>query len=153
MRQAADSPALIGDLDSSIAYVLKQAASALRGAMEEALRPLELSVAQYSVLEQLRQSGGLTNAQLARGAFVTRQAMNGVLRGLEERGAVRRPAETARGRELPAELTATGGELIAQASARVAGVQNRMLAPLDQGDRTRLLGALKAAIEALDGPG
>jgi len=81
----------VGPVEESVGYVLKQAAAALRAAMDAALRPLELTVPQYACLELLGQRPGLSNAELARGAFVTRQSMNGVLRGLQDRGLLTRP--------------------------------------------------------------
>ena len=51
------------------------AATALRAAMEQVLRPLGMSVTHYSCLELLAQRPGLSNSELARGAFVTRQSM------------------------------------------------------------------------------
>jgi len=54
-------------------------------------------VPQYSCLELLGQRSGLSNAELARGTFVTRQSMNQVLRGLQDRGLVTRPATDAPG--------------------------------------------------------
>jgi hypothetical protein len=59
--------------------------------MDAVLRPLDLTVPQYACLELLGRTPGLSNADLARGAFVTRQSMNGVLRGLQDRGLVTRP--------------------------------------------------------------
>ncbi|WP_433716402.1 MarR family winged helix-turn-helix transcriptional regulator [Nocardia sp. CA-084685] len=67
--------------------------SALRAAMEEVLRPLGMSVTHYSCLELLAQRPGLSNSELARGAFVTRQTMNVLLQALERDGYVTRPAE------------------------------------------------------------
>ena len=81
------------DLDASLGYLLKQAASTLRSSMDAALRPLGLTVPQYACLELLAQRPGLSNSELARGAFVTRQSMNVLLQGLERDGFVSRPAE------------------------------------------------------------
>jgi hypothetical protein len=81
------------DLDKSLGYLLKEASSALRSAMEEVLRPLGMSVTHYSCLELLAQRPGLSNSELARGAFVTRQTMNVLLQTLEREGFVTRPAE------------------------------------------------------------
>ncbi len=53
------------DLDSSVGYVLKEAASALRLAMEDALRPLGMTITHYSCLELLAQRPGLSNSELA----------------------------------------------------------------------------------------
>jgi CubicO group peptidase (beta-lactamase class C family) len=81
------------DLETSLGYLLKQASSALRAAMEEVLRPLGMSVTHYACLELLAQRPGLSNSDLARGAFVTRQSMNVLLQALERDGYVTRPAE------------------------------------------------------------
>ncbi|WP_432505997.1 MarR family winged helix-turn-helix transcriptional regulator [Kineococcus arenarius] len=139
----------VGPLEESVGYALKRAAAALRGAMESALRPLELTVPQYACLELLGQQPGLSNAELARGAFVTRQATNGVLRGLEERGLVTRPGTAPHGRALPAELTAGGRELLRAASAAVRAVERRMLEPLGAGGQHRLRQDLAACTAAL----
>jgi len=60
------------DLDQAVGYTLKRAASALRAAMDAELRSHGLSVPQYACLKLLSQRPGLSNAELARGAFVTR---------------------------------------------------------------------------------
>ncbi|WP_432491005.1 MarR family winged helix-turn-helix transcriptional regulator [Kineococcus auxinigenes] len=139
----------VGPLGDSVGYALKRAAAALRGAMEAALRPLELTVPQYACLELLGQRPGLSNAELARGAFVTRQATNGVLRGLEERGLVTRPGTAPHGRALPAELTAAGRELLRSASTAVRAVERRMLEPLEVGRQERFREDLAACTAAL----
>ena len=126
------------DLDLSVGYALKQAAAALRGAMDAALRPLGLSVPQYACLELLGQRPGLSAAELARGAFVTRQSMHAVLLGLQRRGLLARPATAAQGRALPTQLTAEGAALLRRATAVVAGVEHRMLQGLPVSGRERL---------------
>ena len=137
------------DLEESVGYVLKQAAVALRSAMDAVLRPLELTVPQYSCLEVLAQRPGSSNAELARATFVTRQAMSGVLLGLQDRGLVSRPATAAHGRALPALLTASGRQHLQAASAAVRAVEHRMLAPLDEVRRSRLRDDLAACTSAL----
>lgn len=121
----------VGELNQSVGYLLKQASVALRAAMDAVLRPMDLSVPQYSCLELLGQQPGLSNAQLARGAFVTRQSMNGVLIGLEERGLVMRPDFAPQGRMLPTELTNLGRARLVEASTAVRAVERRMIAGLD----------------------
>src|SRR5689334_10564748 len=85
------------DLQVSIGYALKEASSALRTTMEEVLRPLGMNVTHYSCLELLAQRPGLSNSELARGAFVTRQTMNVLLQTLERDGSVTRPPEAQTG--------------------------------------------------------
>ena len=142
-------PETVGPVDSAVGYVLKQAAVALRTAMEAALRPLRLTVPQYACLELLGQRPALSNAELARGAFVTRQSMNVVLQGLQERGLVTRPATAARGRELPAALTGEGRAQLQVASAAVRAVEKRMCEGLGAGKQKELLEALAACVRNL----
>ncbi|AEE44425.1 regulatory protein MarR [Cellulomonas fimi ATCC 484] len=136
-------------LDTSIGYVLKRAAAALRASMDVALRPLSLSVPQYSCLELLGQRPGLSAAELARGAFVTRQSMHAVLHGLEQRGLLARPATARRGRAMPSELTPAGRELLTAASRVVAEVERTMVASLPPGDQRHLWSTLAACADAL----
>lgn len=130
-------------------YVLKQAQAALRVAMDAVLGPLELTVPQYSCLELLGQRPGLSGSELARGAFVSRQAMNLVLRGLEDRGLLARPTTATRGRALPTELTGAGWAVLSTASGAVTEVERRMLAPLDVERRRHLCIDLAACAGAL----
>jgi DNA-binding MarR family transcriptional regulator len=135
--------------EQAVGYVLKQAAVALRNAMDAALRPLHLTVPQYACLELLGQRPGLSNAELARGAFVTRQSMNVVLRGLEERGLVTRPETAPRGRELPTALTETGRKHLHAASATVRNVEKKMGAGLTPAQQRELLNSLTACARNL----
>ncbi len=142
----------VGPLDESVGYLLKQAATTLRSAMDAALRPLDLSVPQYACLELLGQRSGLSNADLARGAFVTRQSMNGVLRGLQDRGLVTRPATAPSGRALPSQLTPAGRRRLQNASAKVRAVEKQMLISFSATQERRLCRDLAACIAALSPP-
>src|SRR6187549_3551930 len=115
------------DLKTSLGYLLKEASSALRAAMEAVLRPLGMTVTHYSCLELLAQRPGLSNSELARGAFVTRQSMNVLLQALERDGYVSRPAAAPVGKVLPTRLTPRGRRSLAVASAVVRSVEVKML--------------------------
>lgn len=141
----------LGPVENAVGYVLKQASVALRNAMDAALRPLQLTVPQYACLELLGQRPGLSNAELARGAFVTRQSMNVVLRGLEERGLVTRPATAPHGRELPTALTDAGRRQLQAASMAVRAVEKTMCAGLPPARQRELLESLAACVANLAG--
>ena len=144
---------LVGPVEESVGYVLKQAATVLRTAMESALRPLELTVPQYACLELLGQRPGLSNADLARGVFVTRQSMNGVLRGLQDRSLLTRPTTATHGRARPAELTPAGRERLGAASAAVRAVERQMVAALAPEAQQRLRADLAGCAAALASSG
>ncbi len=141
------------DLQVSVGYLLKEAATALRLAMEEVLRPLDLTVTRYSCLELLSQRPGLSNSELARGAFVTRQSMNVLLRTMETDGVVVRADQAPVGKVLPTRLTPAGAAKLTVASAAVRRVEQRMLSGLDDTDEARRI--LQAMVAALsdDEPG
>lgn len=136
-------------LETSLGYLLKQASVALRSAMEEVLRPLGMSVTHYSCLELLAQRPGLSNSELARGAFVTRQSMNVLLQSLERDGYVTRPAEPTVGKVLPARLTPRGRRSLAKATVAVRSVEVRMLAGMTEAEQSDAFRALKSMIHSL----
>ncbi|MGH8878879.1 MAG: MarR family winged helix-turn-helix transcriptional regulator [Stackebrandtia sp.] len=136
--------------DQLMGYVLKQTQANLRGAMDQRLRQHGLSVAQYACLELLDERPELSNAELARGAFVTRQAMNTVLRGLLDAGLVERPATAQFGRARPARLSPEGHELLARAREDIMDLERRMTATLSPQRREELLKGLKEMARNLD---
>ena len=140
------------ELDTSLGYMLKAAASALHTALEAVLRPLGMTITHYSCLELLAQRPGLSNSDLARGAFVTRQSMNVLLQALERQGLVTRPAQAPAGRVLPTELTDLGRAQLTAASAAVRRVEQDMLATLDATEQDQMRHLLAACIAALTEP-
>ncbi len=83
----------------------------------------------------LSKDPGRSNADLARDTNVSPQAMNMVLRGLEERGLVTRPSSVSSGRSLPAQLTREGLELLKRTDAGVRAAERRLMANLTDEQR------------------
>jgi DNA-binding MarR family transcriptional regulator len=137
------------DLEASMGYLLKEASSALRAAMEDVLRPLGMTITHYSCLELLAQRPGLSNSELARGAFVTRQSMNVLLQSLERDGTVTRSSGEAAGRVIPVRLTTQGYRRLEKASAAVRTVEDRMLTGLKDTERTRTFEVLQQMTRSL----
>lgn len=138
-------------LETSLGYLVKEASSALRAAMESVLRPLGMTITHYSCLELLAQRPGLSNSELARGTFVTRQSMNVLLQMLERDGSVTRPAEAAVGKVLPAQLTPLGRRQLEKASAAVRSVEVRMLSEMTETEQAEARKMLRGMIESLRG--
>lgn len=136
-------------VETSVGYTLKEASSALRAAMEAVLRPLGMSVTHYACLELLAQRPGLSNSDLARGAFVTRQSMNVLLQALERDGVVIRSEEDRVGKVLPARLTPRGRRSLAKATVAVRSVEERMLAGVTQDERAFVRRILQGMIRSL----
>ncbi len=139
------------DLGTSVGYLLKQAASALRAEMEAVLRPMGMTITHYACLELLAQRPGSSNSELARGTFVTRQSMNVLLQALERDGSVVRPTAARVGKVLPTELTARGRAALADATVAVRAVEERMLSGMTPAEQTAAADMLRSMVGALQG--
>ncbi len=113
-----------------VGYLLKRAQHALRTSMDEQLGPLGLTAPQYNVLSAVRLQPGISNASLARGAFVTAQSMQGIVANLERIGLLRRDPHPTHGRIRQSELTSRGIQVLAHANDTVGGVEKTMTAGL-----------------------
>lgn len=142
MKDVVDTSALIG-------YRLKRAQISLRSRMDEGLRPFGLTSPQYACLELIQRRPGASSAELARAAFVTRQTMSTLLKGLVARGLVERSERACAGRAMPTGLTAEGGDLLRRASAVVREVESRMISRLSDTQVEALGEALSRCAEAL----
>src|SRR6202142_249287 len=120
------------DLDQSVGYALKRAQHALHSAMDGELRDYGLSVSQYACLEILAARPRISNADLARDAFVSRQAMHQLLTGLRAAGLV---TAAGQGRSQRYALTAEGRTGLRKASSTVAAIEQRMIATLSRAER------------------
>ncbi|BBY29336.1 MarR family transcriptional regulator [Mycolicibacterium sediminis] len=128
-----------GSEGQPLGYLLHRVATALRSEVTTTvLDPLELSFPQYICMRMLSHSPGLSNAQLARDVNVSPQAMNMVVRVLQERGLVARPTTVASGRSLPAELTREGTALLEAIDGGVRDAEAKVLAPLDDREQRSL---------------
>src|SRR6204780_5704569 len=102
----------------------------LHDAMAAALASNDLTVTQFSVLVALDEEPGLSNADLARRAFVTPQSMHAVLQELERLQFVVRRPHPQHQRVLQAELTEAGRRTLRSANNSVDTVEEQMLRKL-----------------------
>jgi DNA-binding MarR family transcriptional regulator len=131
-------PGSAGELleEQPLGYLLSRAANALRSEVTATvLDPMGLAFPQYICMRILSKYPGRSNAELARDTHVTPQAMNMVLRRLQERGLVTRPVTVASGRSLPAELTREGEAVLKRTDAGVRAAERKVLAHLSAAQR------------------
>lgn len=140
---------MAGGHEEPLGYLLHRVASALRAEVSAtALEPVGLSFPQYICMRILSRFPDRSNAELARDTGVSPQAMNMVLRSLEERGLVTRPAAVASGRSLPAKLTRAGVELLERTDTGVRAAEQRLMVGLSAEQRREfrvILAALGAS--------
>jgi DNA-binding MarR family transcriptional regulator len=132
-----------------VGYLIKRAQTVLHDAMADALGSHDLTVTQFAVLTGLDDEPGLSNAELARRAFVTPQSMHAVLQELERLQFVVRRPHPQHQRVLQAALTETGRRALTSAATAVDAIEEQMLRKLSSPARSRLARALSSCIDSL----
>lgn len=147
MSSLIDPP--IDDTYRSLGYALKRAQQALRGRLDTELRTIRLTTPQYSVLAGLELSAGLSNAELARRAFVTPQTMQAIIVTLERDGLIQRTAHPLHGRVLTTELTPEGRSALRSAHEIVANAELLARSAVAPDDPEIIYSALLRIAEAM----
>ena len=117
--------------------------------MEEVLRPLGVTLHQYTVLSILERREGLSSAQLARRTYVTPQAMHQLVATMERDGFIERRPDQAHRRILRAWLTGRGAEVLLSCHRVVDGLEERMLSALTPVEAVAFGRALERCLVAL----
>lgn len=147
MTEVVPRPA--GQRGQRLTYLVKRLEMAERALMEEVLRPLGITLHQYTVLSILERRGGLSSAQLARRHFVTPQAMHQLVAGMEHEQLIERRADEANRRILRAWLTERGAEVLAECHRVVDDVEGRMLSALTTDEAVMFGRMLERCLDAL----
>lgn len=142
------------ELGPRLIYAIGRCDAVLRNELKRRLRPLDLGIPEYTTLSVLSVRSGLSNAQLARRALVTPQAMNQVLASLEDKGLVRRkasPGHDASGhhRARGAQLTAKGLRVVRRCDAIVDAIEDESFDGMTAAQRGDLAMMLRAATQRL----
>ncbi|MEO3386680.1 MarR family transcriptional regulator [Mesorhizobium sp. CAU 1741] len=134
-----------------IGYTLKITQHRLRQRLEAELAGSGVSAAQNAVLLAIGDNPQISNASLARTAFVTPQSMQGMLVTLERDGFIVRTPHPQHGRLIMTELTDKGKAAAVAGAIASETVERQMLAKLTD-EETKLLGELlHRCAEALEG--
>lgn len=132
-----------------IGYVLKRVQSVLRNVLDEALAARDLSMAQYAALSNLAREPELTNAELARRAFVTPQTMIRIVATLEDTGWISRAIDPANRRRQQYSLTPVGARRIQAADEIANNVDRQMTSGMSTGEIRTLRALLSRCLENL----
>ncbi len=114
-----------------IGFLLRQAQTAVRGAIERAIQPLGVTPAQLSLLSVLVHEGVVSSADLAKLAMMTAQSAGGVVQNMEKAGWVTREKARTHGRIIWLKLTPEGRRIATQAQKRAGQVEAEMLRGVD----------------------
>src|SRR5689334_4632464 len=89
-------------------YLVHTLAHASRSMLDDALRHLDLSSLQYTVLSVLAQNANLSSSRLSRRFYVTPQTMGELILLLERKGLIERREDPANKKALLLSLTRLG---------------------------------------------
>ncbi len=124
---------------TSAGWMLKRLCAYLDADMNDELRHVDLNLNQFAVLMTLLEVEGLTQAEIGRRIAMPGYSTTRSMDSLEEKRLVdRRPDERSR-RSHRIYLTEQSRALAPELFAIVMRVNQRLLAPLDKGDRERLV--------------
>ncbi|WP_426142517.1 MarR family winged helix-turn-helix transcriptional regulator [Pseudomonas sp. DWP3-1-2] len=133
-----------------IGYNLKIAQHRLRQRLDAELAQIGITAPQNAVLLAVAGNPQISNAELARAAFVTPQTMQGILVNLERGGLIVRSPHPKHGRVIMTDLTKAGQKAATDGAKAADAVERQMLSMLSA-EEARLLGELlKRCAAALD---
>lgn len=139
------------DPHRTLGFALKRLQQALRARMDTVLAEFGLTAPQYAVLALLADDPGLSNAELARRAFVTPPTMIRIVTALAELGLLARADPPVAGRVRATVLTARGVRLLNAAAVSVQEVENLLDGMAAPANREIILGWLNRSADDLDG--
>ena len=139
-----------------IGYKLKITQHLLRQRLDAELAGLGITAPQNAVLLAVADNPRISNASLARAAFVTPQTMQGILVNLERAGLIVRSPHLVHGRIIMTELTKAGRKAVQAGTIAAEAVERQMLSGLSA-QEAKLLGSLlrrcAAALESANSAG
>jgi DNA-binding MarR family transcriptional regulator len=146
-----DLAGLEAEIAGRLGDTVKRAEQAVATEKTNALRELDLTVPQYTVLLALSYTQGASGAQLARICLVTPQTMTTVLANLEAKGLIQRMPSAVHQKVLVTTLTRAGRALLKKADVKVRAVEDRLNAAFDADERATLTQLLARATKVLNG--
>jgi DNA-binding MarR family transcriptional regulator len=134
-----------------VGYHLKITQHRLRQRLDGELARLGITAAQNAVLLAVSGNPRISNAELARAAFVTPQTMQAILVNLERGGLIVRSPHPEHGRVIMTELTPAGQQTVAEGAKAADVVEGQMLSTLSTEEARVLCELLKRCAAALEG--
>ncbi len=133
-----------------LGYLIKRTQHAFRRAMDDELRHLNLTSAQYGALSALEMKPLASNASLARACFVTPQTMIELIKSLEGAGFVARQPHPEHGRFLQTHLTESGRAHLVAAHQVMESIETKMLSGVAAADQEMVAKVLRRCCENLE---
>lgn len=135
-------------LADDLHWLLARLARSLGAAEHEAVEPLGISLREYVVLTEVAAEPGRSQLAVARAAAVDKSLMVNAVDRLEALGLVERVSHPTDRRVRALQVTKEGQRVLAEATAAVRGVQQRLLAALPARQRETFTRAVQSLATA-----
>jgi DNA-binding MarR family transcriptional regulator len=134
-------------MSKNVDDLLRRACSSQRLAMERALIEIEITPAQFAVMEWLREAPGLSGSELAQRERLTPPTSSVIVANLERKGLLARRLQAKRGRAQYLELTPLGREKVTAGAKAVEDVRRRLTADLEPEIQLALINWLERLVD------
>jgi DNA-binding MarR family transcriptional regulator len=143
-----------GETPPSVAFLLSKLGFEVRRDLGARLRPLDLELRQFGLLQALARADGASQRALGAMLEIPANRMVALVDDLEHKGLVERRPHPSDRRAYSLALTDKGSATLARAFEAAFGLEAEICSPLDAAERTQLLALLrKVAAHSGGAPG
>ena len=128
-------------------YLIGRVAAAVNAQLERILKPLDVTVAQYTCMSRIRGHEVMSSAKLARAHRVSPQTMYEMITNLEKRGLLTRKRGPGDKRQFLVSLTRKGHQLLNFCDLRVDAIEPAMFAGISTANHALLRELLEIVVE------
>jgi DNA-binding MarR family transcriptional regulator len=139
VRRSRAGPASLGGLERMVGYAVRRAQMWMIHDLRRALKDLDLTPAQFSVLHIIAANPGLSQARVAEALAIERARLVQMIDRLETTGRVQRERSTTDRRSHALHLTPAGTELIGRAQAALEEHERNVTARLGIKNKDELM--------------
>ena len=143
----AECPHVLTELQSVPGHLIRRCQQIAVAIFLEEFRELGLKPVHYAALSNIFAHPGIDQRTLVNLIAVDRTTIGAILRGLEEKGLVRRETPRNNLRVKQVFLLQRGEELLFAAQPLIDTVQARIMAPLDASEQTQFLELLRKLVD------
>jgi MarR family transcriptional regulator, temperature-dependent positive regulator of motility len=136
-------------LDNSLLHLLHRAGQCAADLFQRELGTNDLTPRQYAVLLTVSHDQGLSQTQIVERTGIDRSTMADLIRRMLKKGVIQRRRSRDDSRAYAVRLTAAGTRVLAEAGPVSQRVDDKILAVLPIGQRSRMLQDLSALVETL----
>jgi DNA-binding MarR family transcriptional regulator len=142
-------PVALNSASAGTLYLLHMLTHASRSTLDDALRHLELSSFQYTILSVLARNENLSSSRLSRRFYVTPQTMGEVILLLEKKGFIERREDPANKKALLLSLTKHGKSVCAEGDIIVKKLERKLFGDLSPEELATLRSIISSALGSL----